>query len=98
METDHHHLQALIQETAALNCDDPFPLDSVPLELPNQESFCFLGRILSPNPPAVYWVREILNQAWKFALPFDVVFSIARFGYRYMAFPFKIWLLLMPSE
>jgi hypothetical protein len=57
METDHHHLQALIQETAALNCDDP----------------CFLGRILSPNPPAVYWVREILNQAWKFALPFDVV-------------------------
>jgi len=64
------NLQALIQETQALNCDDPFPLESAPLPFDN--SFRLLGRLVSPNPPSLVWVRDILNVSWRFALPFEV--------------------------
>jgi hypothetical protein len=64
------NLQALIQETQALNCDDPCPSESVPL--PYDNSFRLLGRLVSPNPPSLVWVRDILNVSWRFALPFEV--------------------------
>jgi len=60
----------LIQETQALNCDDPCPLESAPL--PYDNSFRLLGRLVSPNPPSLVWVRDILNVSWRFALPFEV--------------------------
>jgi hypothetical protein len=72
METPTLNLQALISETAALNCTDLFPLETVPFVLPEQESFRLLGRLLSLNPPSVYWVRDVLTHAWKFALPFEI--------------------------
>jgi hypothetical protein len=54
------NLQALIKATAALNCDDPFPLESVPLTLPQTTGFRLLGRIISPNPPSIVTVRDFL--------------------------------------
>jgi hypothetical protein len=39
---------------------------------PQDRSFCLLDRLISPNPPSLYWVRDILNLSWKFALPFEV--------------------------
>jgi hypothetical protein len=66
------NLQALIQETKALNCDDPRPLELAPLVFTQDNSFRLLGRLISPNPPSLYWVRDILNLSWKFALPFEV--------------------------
>jgi hypothetical protein len=66
------NLQALIQETKALNCDDPCPLESAPLVFPQGNSFRLLGCLISPNPPPLYWARDILNLSWKFALPFEV--------------------------
>jgi hypothetical protein len=65
-------LQALIKVTAALNCDDPFPLESVPLTLPQIASFRLLGRLISPSPPSVLTVCDFLLHAWKFATPFTV--------------------------
>jgi hypothetical protein len=66
------NLQALIQETKALNCDDPCPLESAPLVFPQDTSYRLLGQLVSPNPLSLYWVRDILNLSWKFALPFEV--------------------------
>jgi hypothetical protein len=61
-----------LQATAALNCDDPFPLESVPISLSQEAGFRLLGHIISPNPPSLVTVREFLLQAWKFAYPFTV--------------------------
>jgi hypothetical protein len=73
MSSPSLNIQALIAGTAALNCDDLSSLETVPLNYPQQDSFCLIGRILSPKPPSAYWVHEILTQVWKFACPFEVV-------------------------
>jgi len=61
MDSSLLNLQALILETAVLNCADPFPLESAPLALPQSGSFRLLGCLVSPNPPSIFWVRDILN-------------------------------------
>jgi hypothetical protein len=66
------NLQALIKEIAALNCQDPCPLESVPIALPHSDAFRLLGCIISPHPPSVFTIREILLHAWKFASPFSI--------------------------
>ncbi len=38
----------------------------------NKNLFRLLSNFSSPNPPSVYWVRDILNYSWKFALPFEI--------------------------
>jgi hypothetical protein len=73
MSTPSLSIQALIAGTAALNCDDLSALETVPLNYPQQDSFCLIGRLLSPKPPSAYWVHEILTQVWKFACPFEVM-------------------------
>jgi hypothetical protein len=66
------NLQALIKAIAALNCEDSFPLESVPLNHPQTIGFRLLGRIISLNPPSLATVRDFLHQAWKFASPFSI--------------------------
>jgi hypothetical protein len=65
-------LKALIEATEALNCDDPFSLESVPLALPFSDGFRLLGHLISPNPPSVFTVRDFLLHAWKFVGLFTV--------------------------
>lgn len=72
MATRSINAQALIKETVALNCDDPLPLELAPIALPQNDSFCLLGRTISPNPPSVYTIWDILSLSWKFATPFEV--------------------------
>jgi hypothetical protein len=73
MSTPSLSIQALIAGTTALNCEDLSTLETVPLSYPQQDSFCLIGRLLSPKPPSAYWVHEILTQVWKFACPFEVM-------------------------
>jgi len=72
MDQPSINLHAFIQETKALNYDDPCPLESAPLVFPHDRSFRLLGKLVSPNPPSLIWVCDILNIYWKFALPFEV--------------------------
>jgi hypothetical protein len=71
MDSTIFDLPALISETEPLNCAEPFPLESAPSP-PQHGSFRLIGRILSPNPPSISGVRDILKRSWKFALPFYV--------------------------
>lgn len=66
------NLQALIKAIATLNCEDSFPLKSVPLNRPQIAGFRLLGLIISLNPPSLATVCDFLHQAWKFASPFSV--------------------------
>jgi hypothetical protein len=66
------NLQVFIKATAALNYEDPFPLESVPLTLPQAAGLRLLGHVISPNPPSIVTVCDFLLQAWKFATPFTV--------------------------
>jgi hypothetical protein len=54
MSTPSLNIQASIAGTAALNCDDLSTLETVPLNYPKQDSFCLIGRLLSPKPPSAY--------------------------------------------
>jgi hypothetical protein len=73
MDDSQLNLQALIAEIATLNCEDPNPLEVVPVVSPDKLTFRLIGRLLSQRPSSAYWVRDILVHAWKFALPFEVV-------------------------
>jgi len=54
MATVPFNLQALIDETEALNCEDPSTLETLPLATPQQESFRVIGKLLSSRPPCIY--------------------------------------------
>jgi hypothetical protein len=66
------NLQALIDETDALNCNDPSTLKTIPLTAPNHGPFCIVGKLLSSRPPSAYWLRESLSNSWTFAHPFEI--------------------------
>jgi hypothetical protein len=66
------NLQALIDETDALNCDDPSTLETTPLAAPQPALYRIVGKLLSSRPPSAYWLSVSLSNSWTFAHPFEI--------------------------
>jgi hypothetical protein len=72
MAISSENLQALIDETDALNCDDPSTLETIPLTAPPLDLYRIVGKLLSSRPPSTYWLSVSLSNSWTFAHPFEI--------------------------
>ncbi|GLT71494.1 hypothetical protein SLA2020_435080 [Shorea laevis] len=65
-------LQALIDETEALDMDFPVLLEVFEDPPPNHEAFALIGKLLSLKPPHSQLVKSTMATAWNFASPLSV--------------------------
>jgi hypothetical protein len=72
MAMSSEKLQALIDETEALNCEDPSTLETIPLTAPQPELYRIVGKLFSSRPPSAYWLSVSLSNSWTFAHPFEI--------------------------